>query len=283
MLEKEDSNKKLKVSSKVIKKVLPKEVNSIREDVNNRIEENSEVVKKTRRRLPKISSGIKNLDNITGGGFEKNSINLIVGSGGSGKSIFGIQFLIEGIKKNEKCLYITFEEKKNTFYSNMLGLGWDLEKLEKQGKFFFIEYTPEKVKTMLEEGGGAIEPIVLGKEITRIVMDSLTSFSLLFTNELLKRRSVLSLFNILRKWNATSLLIYEGDTSKGKEISPDVLEFESDSTILLYFLRTGEERERYMEVLKMRGTKHSKNIYSFSIKDKGIVLSKNPTSKELKF
>ena len=78
---------------------------------------------------------MKNLDRITEGGFEKNSTNLIVGGSGNGKSIFAIQFLIEGLKLGESVLYIAFEEKKKDFYTNMLGLGWDLEKYEKSGKF----------------------------------------------------------------------------------------------------------------------------------------------------
>ena len=48
-------------------------------------------------------------------------------------------------------VYITFEEKKDRFYKDMLALGWDLEKFEKQKKFSFVEYTPEKVKKMLED------------------------------------------------------------------------------------------------------------------------------------
>ena len=68
---------------------------------------------------------------------------------------------MEGIKQGEPGLYITFEEKKEEFYKNMLDFGWDLEKEEKTGKFIFLEYSPEKVKTMLEEGGGSIENIVL--------------------------------------------------------------------------------------------------------------------------
>ena len=74
------------------------------------------------KKIERVGSGIPGLDKITGGGFEKNSTNLIVGGTGSGKSILGIQFLLEGVKKGESCLYITFEEEKQSFYKNMLGL-----------------------------------------------------------------------------------------------------------------------------------------------------------------
>ena len=184
----------------------------------------------------KIKTGIPFLDTLTTGGFEKNSSNLIIGDTGSGKTIMGMQYLIGGLINNEKCLYITFEEKKEVFYENMKKLGWDLLTYEKKGMFFFLQYDPKKVKTMLEEGGGIVENIILKQKITRMVIDSITSFVILFEREIEKREAVLSLFDILRKWNCTTILIYEGDPLRmDKDIQ--ILEFESDSIIFLYFLR----------------------------------------------
>jgi len=223
----------------------------------------------------RVPSGIKNFDSLVQGGFEKDSTNLIVATSGSGKTIFSMQFLIEGIRREENCLYITFEEKKEEFYSNMKEFGWNLEKLEKQGKFFFLEYTPEKVKTMLEEGGGTIETLVLTKKIKRIVIDSLTSFGLLFENDLEKRKSAIELFNMLRKWDCTSVLTYERDPLKDPKTTSRVLEFESDSIIILYFVRDRKSRGRFLEILKMRGTNHSKQIWPFEIEKGGIAVKKN--------
>ena len=225
----------------------------------------------TKKKYEKISTGIKNLDKITEGGFVKSSTNMVTGGTGTGKSTFAIQFLIEGLKKGEPCLYISFEEKKEEVYANMLRLGWDIEKYENQKKFFFLEYTPEKVKTMLEEGGGEIETLVLTKDITRIGIDSITSFTSLFTREAEKREATLSLLELLRKWNSTSLLTYEKDPTIEKKTS-SMLEFEVDSIITLYSLRQKNKREKFLEVFKMRGTKHSTEIYPFSIGKGGINL-----------
>ena len=86
---------------------------------------------------------------------------------------------------------------------------------------------------------------------------------------------------MLRKWNCTSLLTYEGDPSREKKADSRTLEFESDSIILLYFVREKKERKRYIEVLKMRGTKHSREIYPFSIEKSGIVIETEPYSNGL--
>mgnify|MGYP001573673300 CR=1 FL=1 len=226
----------------------------------------------------RVPTGITNFDKLIKGGFEKNSTNLVVGGAGSGKTIFAAEFLVGGMKRGEKCLYITFEEKKPEFYQNMLEVGINLAEYEKNGLLVFLEYSPLKVKTMLEEGGGIIETIVLEKKISRIVIDSITSFSLLFKDKLSQREASLSLFNMISKWNATSLLTLEEDPLIRQENISKDLEFETDSIVVFYYVRNKNERQRYIEVKKMRGTRHSKKIYNFEITEKGITIGKKPAS-----
>lgn len=227
---------------------------------------------KENRARKRLSTGIAGFDKLIEGGFEEHSVNLVVGGSGSGKTIFSVQFLIDGLRRDEKVMYITFEEKKREFYGNMIKFGWDLDDYEKRGRFFFLEYSPEKVETMLEEGGGAIESIVLKYGITRIVIDSITSFALLFEQELKRREAALSLFNIIRNWKCTSLLTLEDEKPETSDGVATSIEFEADSIIVLYFLRRKTRRERFIEVLKMRGTRHSTEIRGFDISPKGIVV-----------
>lgn len=227
----------------------------------------------------RVKTGIPNFDALIEGGFEKNSTNLIIGNSGSGKSIFGLQFLIGGMEKGEKCLYVTFEEKKAQFYTNMKKFGWDLEKYEKQGLFTFLEYTPTKVKGMLEEGGGTIESIILTKKVSRMVIDSITSFELLFEDELTKREAAMALFALIKGWNCTSMLTYEEEFAQKEKASSHTLEFESDAIIALYSLSEKGERNRYLEIIKMRGTAHSKKVYPLDITKKGILLGKRPIAR----
>ncbi len=241
------------------------------------IKTNSSMPKK-RSKEGRAKTGIPVFDRMIKGGFERESINLIAGRGGSGKTIFAMQFLMEGIKNGETGLYVTFEEKKEGFYENMKKFGWDLEKAEKSGKFIFLEYSPEKVKMMLDEGGGAIEAIVIKHKIKRMVVDSITSFSLLFEDELSKRQATLGLFDIIRKWNCTTLFTVQYDPSDKEDKGISSIEFEADSITLFYFINIDNKRERFMEVLKMRGTDHSTEIRSFEIK-KGIKIGKRATIK----
>lgn len=218
----------------------------------------------------KTLTGISGFDQMTQGGFDSQSINLIAGGSGSGKTIFALQFLIEGIKKGETVLYVTFEEKKSDFYRNMKKFGWDLLKAEKTGKFIFLEYSPEKVKMMLDEGGGSIENTVLKYQVKRMVIDSITSFTLMFDKKIAKRQAILGLFDIIRKWDCTTLLTVQHNPSSDKDRGMSDSEFEADSITLLYNVRSGNSRERLVEILKMRGTDHSKSMHVFKILKGGI-------------
>jgi circadian clock protein KaiC len=221
----------------------------------------------------RVSSGILSLDKMIKGGFQQNSLNLIIGGAGLGKSTFGAHFLMQGVKDKEPCLFISFEEGKENFYKNMSEFGWNLEELEKKEDFFFLEYTPEKIKTMLEEGGGIIESIVLRKKIKRVVIDSMNSFELLFEDETKKREFTLAFLNILRRWGCTTILTYEKELAIGeREIPFKVLDLEADSIILLYSIKKGNERKKSLEVIKMKGTSHSKQSKFYEISEKGIIL-----------
>jgi len=154
--------KKVKILRRVIKKKKPLKKEKIVERQGTTVKINRKKLAKNIGHVIKIKTGIPNFDHLVNGGFNKNSTNVLVGGAGSGKSILCTQFLIEGMKNGEKCLYITFEENKVQFYENMKEF-WDLEAYEKKDLLTFLEYTPIKVKTMLERGGGAIESIILKK------------------------------------------------------------------------------------------------------------------------
>lgn len=223
--------------------------------------------------MKRLSSGIPGLDPLIGSGFKKGSINLVAGGAGSGKTIFAIQFLIEGLKNNEAGIYVTFEEKKEKLYEDMLSFGWDLAKYEKEKKFVFLEYTPEQVKKVLIEGGGTIEAVIGQIKAKRMVIDSITSFALLYKDELAKKESALALFEMINKWGCTALLTSQSIMPTDHEIEA-ALEFEVDSIILLYYTKVKGKRVRAMEVLKMRGTKHPAKTFSLTISKNGI--SVNP-------
>jgi len=222
-------------------------------------------------KIDRIYSGIIGLDALTQGGLKKKSINLVVGGAGSGKTILAIQFLVEGIKRGEPGIYITFEEKKEKLYEDMALFGWDLAKYEKENKLFFLEYTPEQVKNVLVEGGGEIETIMENKKVKRLVIDSISSFALLYEDELTKKEASLELFKLIDKWNCTAILTSQAQGTD--DLITAELGFEVDGIVLLYYIKVLGKRTRGLEILKMRGTKHPLTTYIFDITNKGMTIT----------
>jgi circadian clock protein KaiC len=224
--------------------------------------------------IERVKTGIKGFDTLIGEGFEKNSSVLLVGSAGTGKTLFALEFLYRGIVEfDEPALFISFEESKNSIYSHALQFGWDFAKLEEEKKFRFLYFKPHQITSIIEEGGAQIKDVLSEIGAKRLVIDSITSYSLLFPDEYKQRERVLEIFNLLNKWGITSLIIVEKSPYEfeGKEGS---LAFISDAVISLFYNYDEEKglRIHSLEVMKMRGTNHTNKICALSFEEDGIVV-----------
>jgi len=223
-------------------------------------------------KLKRVNSGIFGFDELIEGGFEKNSTILVAGSAGTGKTTFGLQFLYYGAKQfNEPGILISFEESKESYYRHNAEFGWDLEELEKQGKFRVLEYKPHQVGRLLEQGGGPIKDAIQQMGAKRLVIDSITSYSLLFKDEYQQRENILRFFELIKKWDCTSIIISEM-TPKEAETSKGSVGFLVDAVISLYYEKKEEKdvRVHSLEILKMRGTKHTNKLCALNFEKEGI-------------
>ncbi len=230
--------------------------------------------KKTLQRKPKklsqrVPSGVPGLDKEMGGGFLRSSSNLIGGGAGSGKTIFCMQFLIDGIKKGENGVFISFEEKPEKIIEEFEAFGWDLEKKIKENKLAILYYIPEQVDKVIEAGGGTLRDVIESINAKRIVIDSLTAFAMLYRGDFEERKGLLNLFAVLHNLGITSLLTSEEEADIEKHKST-IMEFEVDGVILLYNLLKKGKRERYIEVFKMKETRHSPKLFALEIGKNGL-------------
>ena len=226
---------------------------------------------KSKPQLERVPTGIKGLDDAMTGGFIKDSVNLVAGSPGSGKSIFAMQYLVNGAKKyNHPGVYITFEERKNKLTQYMGNFGWDLKNLIANKKIEILEQSPIDIKkATAKEILGLKFKIVKELKAKRLVIDSMSAFSLLFQDDFEKRTAHIQLFEMLRDWGVTALLTAEYDVEDHKSMP---LDFEVDSIVWLYNMKKTDVRTRALEVYKIRGSKHLQKTFPLEISDKGIII-----------
>jgi len=225
----------------------------------------------------RISTGIPGLDEVTNGGFRRGTVNLIAGGPGSGKTIFGMQFLMNGIDKyDEPGVYISFEQNEKELFEDMNSFGWNLEEKIKNKKLVILSYSPEQVEKVLKTGGGTVRDVIESISAKRVVIDSLTAFTLLHENQLEQRKACLDLFKAIKRWNCSALLLAEHEGNPELH-SPTVEEFEVDAVILIYNIRKGDVRERALEIFKMRATKHSAKIFPMTITNDGMMIYPDQT------
>jgi circadian clock protein KaiC len=224
--------------------------------------------------VERVPSGIPGLDGMIGGGFVKNSTNLVRGGTGSGKTLMCLQYLYHGaIQYDEPGIYLSFAESDAMVYQHGKLFSWDLEGLAARNRFAVIRYQPHEIVKIIDEGGGVIRDTVESMGAKRLVIDSLTAYEMIFENTYRANESVLSLLEILRKWNTTSLVTSESSISPLKD-GRGRLGFLTDGILHLYYTRRGLHRERALEIIKMRDTVHSDEVRLFQLDRKGLQVQK---------
>src|SRR5512139_1165474 len=95
-------------------------------------------------RLPRLPTGMPGVDVVCGGGLPQSRGTLVAGTSGSGKTVFGLQFLAMGaLEHGEPGVLVTFEERPEDLFGNVAGFGWDLSALVRQGRLAVVDATPE--------------------------------------------------------------------------------------------------------------------------------------------
>ncbi len=223
--------------------------------------------------FPKVPSGIPGLDKMIGGGFTKNSIVVVSGSTGSGRTTFATQFLVNGWRQNqEPGIYLSFNEPKYSIFANMSAFDWNLPDLERNKNVVFIEYPSSELSSFLEQEGSILELIdTLGVE--RVVFDSITPLSMISDGEE-RMRSMQKLIDVVRKWGVTTLITADDIMPPHPDLPRTSVGIEamSDGFIHLGWMREGNRRLRTLEVVKMRGSAHAHLIHLTTIDSQGYRL-----------
>lgn len=238
----------------------------------------------------RVKTGMKGLDNLIEGGFPKGSNIVVTGVPGSGKSIFGMNFIAQGCKNGEKCLYITVEQTPEDIVDQAMQFGWDFNQWENNGNLKFVGFNLRKLSEMNTHA--ELRQLIEENHYDRIVIDSMTSItdSPPTINNLvdgadrglqpsaltmMNRANVMSLFEVTKKNGVTTVSISQKIEGKPGDTVDNISEFIGDGLILLERKLIGKISSRIIEIKKLRKTNIDDIPHNFKFTKEGISLSDN--------
>jgi len=220
------------------------------------------------------------------GGFFRDSIVLVSGATGCGKTLMVTEFVGRGTGEDERSLLFAFEESRQELCRNALGWGVDFDKMEKEGRLKVVCSYPES--TGLENHLLRINTAIEEFQPHRLAVDSLSALESVSTIKNF-REFVISLTSFVKQREMVALLTFTTPILMGGVSTTEAhISTITDSIILLRYVEMYGEVLRGITILKMRGSAHDKKIRKFSIDGEGMhigepfqnvvgILAGNPT------
>lgn len=225
--------------------------------------------------LAKSRTGISGLDEITQGGLPQGRPTLVCGSAGSGKTLFAMEFLVNGVVDfGEPGVFMAFEETPGELSNNVKSLGFDLQRLMDQKKLV-IDHVHIERSEIQETGEYDLEGLFirLGYAIDqvgakRVVLDTIEALFAGLPNEFILRAELRRLFRWLKDKGVTAVITAERGTQSLTRQGLE--EYVSDCVILLDHRVVDQNATRRLRVVKYRGSAHGTNEYPFLLDEQGF-------------
>ena len=225
--------------------------------------------------LEKTPTGISGLDELTDGGIPKGRPTLVCGDTGCGKTLLSLEFIVRGATQyNEPGVFIAFEEKSEELTINVASLGFDLEKLQRDG-LLKVDHVYIERSEIEETGEYDLEGLFIRLDhainsigAKRVVLDTIENLFSGLSNDGILRSELRRLFRWLKDKGVTAIIT--GEKGNGLLTRQGLEEYVSDCVILLEHRVVNKISTRFLRVVKYRGSVHGTNEYPFLIDNEGI-------------
>lgn len=237
--------------------------------------------------IKRLSTGIRQLDSMLGGGIPEGDIVLFSGPPGTGKTAACLQFIAEGVKKGEDGIYVASEETRGKLIEHAQLLGFDFEKAVKKKKLeiFQVEDVafqdplgrtvklPRKPEKRIERLVASIRKWMVDRKGKRLVVDSLIAYAL-HEKDLHNVLLNTELFRDLNALGMTTIMVSELPAESKAYSRDGITEVLADGIVLFGHEVKGNKGYKTMEVVKMRDSKIKDTVKKFDVSKGGIKFKK---------
>jgi circadian clock protein KaiC len=217
-----------------------------------------------------MSSGIKELDQLLGGGIESGSSTLILGPAGTGKSLAAIVFVAAAIARGEKAALFVFDEELGLLFSRMKGLGIDLEDMQSRGKLSIEQVDAAELSP--GEFAHRVRKRIDEDDIKTVVIDSLNGYHAAMPEENSLILHVHELLQYLNRRGAATFMTVAQHGLVGEMKAPVDMTYLADTVMLLRYFEAAGTVKRAISIIKKRTGAHESTIREYRIGSRGLTI-----------
>jgi KaiC domain protein len=221
----------------------------------------------------RVKVGISGLDDMLGGGLLAGSICAIIGTYGTGKTTFSLEFVWDGLKAGERIIYISLEEREDRLILYMKKKGWDVEPFLNKS-LYIIKLDPTDFNLANNRIKNELPNLISEIQASRVVIDPISLFEDLFTNDAERRREMFRFIEGLRDKACTIMMTSETEQNNAFSSRHGLIEYLADTVILLRYVRSSDLTDVHLalEVVKMRMSAHSREIKPYEIEQTQVTV-----------
>jgi circadian clock protein KaiC len=223
--------------------------------------------------IPRLDVGIQGLDDMIQGGIPRRHLIVTIGSAGTGKTTFGLQFLHHGLERDdtEKAVFITLEQSHDAIMATADERDWNFAEHEAEDNLAIIDLDPVEMANSLQNIQAELPQLIKDFGADRLVLDSVSLLEMMYDNQAKRRTQVFDFTRSLKKAGVTTMLTSEASESHEYASRHGIIEYLTDAVFHLRYVRQ-ETRETRMavEIQKIRNANHSRETKPYEITGEGI-------------
>jgi len=221
--------------------------------------------------IPRIELGVQGLDQMIQGGVPERSLMVAMGSAGTGKTTFGLQFLDHGLAEGEKGVYITLEESAQAVERAAEEKGWAFREYLDEGRLAIVDLDPIEMANSLTSIRGDLPRLISDFGADRLVLDSVSLLEMMYDSQAKRRTEIFDFTKSLKRAGVTTMLTSEASDRDPYTSKHGIIEYLTDAVFVLQYVRSefGETRLA-VEIQKIRNANHSRETKPYEITDEGI-------------
>jgi len=222
-------------------------------------------------KIPRIDLGIEGLDRMVRGGVPERHLTVTIGSAGTGKTTFGLQFLHHGLEQGDSAVFITLEQTREAIIDTAEERDWGFETYEDGGQLAIVDLDPVEMANSLDNIRGELPQLIEDFDADRLVLDSVSLLEMMYDDQAKRRTEVFDFTRSLKQAGVTTMLTSEANEDNPYASRHGIIEYLTDAVFILQYVRTETRETRLaVEIQKIRNANHSRETKPYEITDQGI-------------